>query len=178
MEACIMKLSRLSIACLSLFFAASASAAEPFFQDELLDRLVGDWVMRGTIAGEQVTHDVSADWVLGHHYLRFHDRSRETTENGVLAYDATVYIGWDKVSDRYVCLWLDSTAGSGLGNDVFGYAEPAEDKLAFVWGAGNETWHTKFIYDRETDTWRWTMDADKDGERTPFARVTLERKSR
>lgn len=170
-----MKTMKQAIASLWLLLAASVGADEPPFQDELLDKFVGDWVMRGTIAGEPVTHDVSADWVLGHQYLRFHDRSRETTETGALAYDATVYIGWDKASARYVCLWLDSTGGGGLANDVYGYAEPASDKLAFVWGTGIETWHTTFFYDRENDSWRWTMDGEKDGVRTPFARVELQR---
>lgn len=172
-----MKTILMTMACLSLLLAAVTNADEPPFEDELLDRLVGNWVMRGTIAGEQVTHDVSANWVLGHQYLRFHDRSRETTESGALAYDATVFIGWDKASGRYVCLWLDSTGGGGLANDVFGFAEPAEDKFAFVWGEGNETWQTSFFYEREADSWRWTMDGQNDGEWRPFARVTLSRQS-
>jgi hypothetical protein len=171
-----MKTTQMAIAWLSLLLAASASADEPPFEDELLDRFVGSWVMQGVIAGDDITHDVQADWVLGHQYLRFHDVSRETKATGEVEYEATVYIGWDKPSGRYVCLWLDVTGGGGLANDVFGYAEPADDKLAFVWGTGNETWHTTFIYDRETDAWRWTMDGEKDGDRTPFARVALRRK--
>lgn len=170
-----MKFAKISCWLWLFFLTAVANADDPPFEDELLDRLVGDWVMRGTIAGGEVTHDLKARWVLGHQYLRFDEISRETSESGAPAYESTVFIGWDKPSGRYVCLWLDVTGGGGLANDVFGYAEPARDKLAFVWGEGNETWHTTFYYDRDADTWRWTMDGQTDGVLRPFARVTLTR---
>jgi len=171
-----MTVMKKATAWLCMLLAVAANADEPPFADELLDRFVGEWVMQGMIAGGEVTHDLKADWVLGHQYLRFDEVSRETLESGAPVYEATVFIGWDKPSGRYVCLWLDLTGGGGLANDVFGYAEPAEDNLAFVWGESDETWHTTFFYERETDTWRWTMDGEKDGERTAFARVTLVRR--
>ena len=167
---------RKSFAYFCLFFATVACADDPPFEDELLDRFVGEWVMRGTIAGEEITHDLKASWVLGHQYLRFDELSRKTKTSGGPAYEATVFIGWDKPSGRYVCLWLDLTGGGGLANDVFGYAERDEDKFAFVWGEGSETWHTTFYYEPETDSWRWTMDGQKDGAWRPFARVALTRK--
>jgi len=36
------------------------------FTDPLLDRLTGQWVLRGTIHGQQTAHDIDAAWVLGH----------------------------------------------------------------------------------------------------------------
>ena len=161
------------IALCFILLSLPAVANETNFQDELLDKFVGNWVLKGMIAGGDVTHDIDADWVLGHQYLRFHDVSRETTERGALVYDATVYIGWDEAFDRYVCMWLDSTGGGGLASNVFGYAEPANDTLAFVFGDGNARFHTTFAYNREKDTWDWIMDAEKDGHRTPFARATM-----
>ena len=65
------------------------------------------------------------------------------------------------------------TKRGGLANDVFGYAEPSNDKLAFVFGDDYGRFHTTFAYDREKDSWDWTMDAEKDGQRTPFARTTM-----
>ncbi|HUN65772.1 MAG TPA: hypothetical protein VMW43_06680, partial [Bacteroidota bacterium] len=45
------------------------------FRDSLLDEFAGTWVLRGTIAGKQTTHDVSAEWILGHEYLQFREIS-------------------------------------------------------------------------------------------------------
>ena len=49
---------------MSLILLASPLAAQRMQRDSLLDRLAGNWVLRGTIAGQQVVHDVSARWVL------------------------------------------------------------------------------------------------------------------
>jgi hypothetical protein len=60
----------------SLFLAAAvvlttvpATAQTSGLQDPLLDRLIGDWVLEGTIAGEHTTHDVVFEWVLEHQFL-------------------------------------------------------------------------------------------------------------
>jgi hypothetical protein len=162
---------------LGLLLCLSASAQEANFQDALLDRFVGDWVLTGVIAGGEATHDISAEWILGHQYLQFHELSRETVEGGVPAYEATVTIGWDEPANRYICMWLDSTGGGGLASGVFGYAEPSDDKLAFIFADDDGRFHTTFAYDRDKDVWHSTMDAEKDGQLKPFARVTLVRKT-
>ena len=160
----------------AVVIALSAQADEPPFQDALLDRFAGQWLLTGTIAGQEVTHDIAADWVLGHQYLRFHEVSREKTDDGALAYEATVVIGWDEPSGRYVCLWLDSTGGGGLHAPVvLGYAGPSDDRLVFVFGNEPATFHTTFAYDRKSDVWSWTMDAKEDGQYRPFARLTMAR---
>ncbi len=159
-----------------LLLSLPASAQDANFQDDLLDNFVGNWVLEGMIAGGDVTHDIAAEWVLDHQYLQFHEESREIAEGGALAYEATVFIGWDEPSGRYVCMWLDSTGGGGLANDVFGYAEPSDEELAFVFDGENQSFHTTFTYDRMKDSWNWTMDIETDGQRTPFARATMIRR--
>lgn len=158
---------------LGIMLSLSAVADEPSFQDELLDRFVGTWVLRGTMAGGEVTHDIVAGWTLGHQYMKFDEVSRETDDAGKPLYEATVIIGWDQASGRYVCQWLDSTGGGGLVNDAFGYAEPADDKLAFIFGDDDGRFHTTFAYNRSDDSWDWSMDAEKDGEFSLFSRVSM-----
>ncbi len=51
--------------------------------------------MRGTIARRSVVHDVEADWVLAHHYIRIHEVSREKNTEGQPEYEAMVFIGWN-----------------------------------------------------------------------------------
>jgi hypothetical protein len=160
---------------LALFLALSlaVNAQEKGFQDELLDKFTGRWVLTGTIAGDDVVHSIDARWVLGHQYLQFDER----TEKGKIDYEATVIIGWDEPSGRYVCLWLDSTGGSGLSNGILGYAAKSEDELAFVFAGETSRFHTTFSYDRLNDTWYWTMDSEKEeGQFNPFARLTMTRR--
>ena len=163
--------SKLRFIGLGLALSLSVSAQEPGFQDELLDRFTGNWILSGEIAGDDVIHHVDARWVLGHQYLQFD----ETTEKGEIAYEATVFIGWDEPTGRYVCKWLDSTGGSGLSNGILGYAEKSKDELAFVFGDDAGRFHTTFYYDRVNDVWSWTMDSEKEGQFKPFARLKMRR---
>ncbi len=132
--------------------------------------------MTGTIAGNDVVHDVDADWVLAGHYLRFHEFSREREEGGERAYEATVYIGWDAQADRFVCLWLDVTGGEGLASGVLGYAAPVGDTIPFVFGEGDSQIHNTFVYLRDSDRWEWTIVNVRGEERREFAHVTLQRR--
>ncbi len=129
-----MKSSVLVVALVAIL--PSAAPAQLATQGTVLDHFAGDWVMTGTIAGDEVVHDVDADWVLAGHYLRFHDFSREREESGERAYEATVYIGWDAQTERFVCLWLDVTGGEGLSIGVLGYAAPVGDTIPFVFDVG------------------------------------------
>jgi hypothetical protein len=107
--------------------------------------------------------------------LKFHEVSGETDDAGIPLYEATVFIGRDQHAGRYLCMWLDSTGG-GLANDIFGYAEPAGDKLALIFGDDDGRFRTTFAYNRNSDTWDWSMDAERDGELSSFARVSLTRR--
>ena len=158
-----------------LLLACSVRAQEPI-HDPLLEHLVGSWVLEGTIAGQQTTHDVTADWVLTHQYVQFHEVSREKDATGNPAYEAIVYIGWNKALGQYACLWLDSTGGGGLEAKAIGHAKSTQSELPFLFDIAGSIFHTTFAYSSETDTWRWIMDGEEDGQLQPFARVTLTRK--
>ena len=83
-----------------LCFVASlqAAAQQQGFQDALLDRMAGNWVLEGTIDGDESVHDVLAQWVLDHQYLRFHEVAREREPDGTPLYEAIVFIGWDSAT--------------------------------------------------------------------------------
>jgi hypothetical protein len=157
--------------------AGPARADEPAWQDSLLDRFVGRWVLSGEIAGQKTTHDVTAEWVLVHHYLRIHEVSRERDARGQPQYEAIVTIGADGAPDRYACLWLDSTAGGGLVNPPIGRATRVGDGLPFVFVLpDSSTFCTTLRYERAVDAWHWSMDAMSDGKPQPFARLTMIRR--
>jgi hypothetical protein len=57
--------------------ATVAVAQQPPVSSPLLDHLVGKWVLQGSIAGQDIIHDVNAEWVLEHHYVRIQEVSRQ-----------------------------------------------------------------------------------------------------
>jgi hypothetical protein len=162
----------------ALVLAVPAASAQPkAFEDPLLERLAGAWVLRGTIGGQATTHDVTADWVLGHEYLRLREVSREKDAAGRPAYEAIVFIGQDPGSDGYACLWLDSTGGGGLAGQSIGHAKRAADAIAFVFkGSDGSLFHTTFACDKAADAWQWLMDGEEGGKLVPFARLRLTKK--
>ena len=158
-------------------FPAVVFAQQSTFRDSLLDHMTGEWVLDGIIDSAKTTHDVSIAWVLGHQYLQLHESSREKNLQGTPAYEAIVYIGWDKPSGRYVCLWLDVTGGGGLSPHAFGYATKASDTLAFLFKSGSGgVFHTTMIHHPATADWQWVMDDEQNGVPEPFARLTMKRK--
>ena len=160
---------------LIIFAWANLYSQQTTFQDTLLERMVGDWTLRGTIAGQETTHDVSVSWILDHQYIQLKEVSREKNANGKPAYEALVFIGWDSSLSEYVCLWLDVTGGGGLNPKAFAYAKRDGDEIAFLFKLGSENFHTTFVYDRDKDSWRWIMDGEEKGKLQPFARVKLTR---
>lgn len=162
---------------LVVLLSVSVSAQQPTFQDSLLDHIIGKWVLRGTIAGKQTTHDIIVEWVLGHQYVRLHEVSREKNVNNEAVYEAIVFIGWDKPSSQYACLWLDVTGGGGLSAQAIGHAMRKGDEIPFLFkGSDGSVFHTTFVYGGGADAWQWFMDGEENGKLQPFARVTLTRK--
>lgn len=152
-------------------------AQQSSFQDSLLERMTGEWLMEGTIAGQQITHDLSVSWILEHQYLQIKEISREKDPDGTAAYEALVLIGWNPDLNMYACMWLDVTGGSGLNGEGIGHTVRKEDSLPFLFnGSDGSKFHTTFIYERENDAWRWTMDSERNGTFKQFARVKLMRK--
>lgn len=157
-----------------LVLTGLSPAQQPAFRDSLLDHLVGSWVLQGTIAGKQTTHDVTAEWVLAHQYLRVHEVSREKKDNGEPAYQAMVFIGWDNALSQYACFWLDDY-GAAFDSTI-GHAKRGGDEIAFLFNYPEGPFHTTFAYEPKTDAWQWRMDSEDKGTLKPFARVKLARK--
>ena len=168
-------ITRLSMTACILLAAGPALAQQPTFQDALLDRLVGHWVLEGTIAGKKTTHDVSAEWVLNHQFVLVREVSREKDAKGQPEYQANVYLGWDEKAAEHLCIWLD--VWGGFSPETVGRAKRAGDVLAYVFKDkdGRPSFHTTFAYDRTADAWTWQMDNDDKGVLKPFARMKLAR---
>ena len=167
---------------LLLFLLASTVARHAVSQSTngLMDHLIGRWVLSGTLAGKQTTHDVSAEWVLNRDYVQVHEISREKTTSGAPAYEAMVFISFNSASNEYSILWLDSTASSSFAPEDAGHAKLSKDPATaipflFKDSAGHITFENTFVYDEKSDSWEWIMANVKDGEKKPFGRVRLVR---
>jgi hypothetical protein len=154
-----------------------ASAQQQTFQDPLLDHLVGTWVLRGTIAEGETTHDIACEWALGHQYVSFNEVSREKNAAGQAEYEAIVFIGWDQALGQYACLWLDNTGGGGLTGQAIGHAKRDGDAIPFRFmGANGSVFLNTFRYSKESDAWEWRMEGEENGKMQPFALVKLTKK--
>jgi hypothetical protein len=160
---------------LALFATSVGGAQQPPVKSPLLDHLVGNWVLEGTIAGQATTHDVDAEWVLDHHYLRLHEVSREKNNRSLPQYEATIYIAWNEATKQYAAVWLD--VYGGISPSSVGLADTKENELPFIFkdDKGAVEFSNDFIYDVAADTWEWRMDNVVDGVAKPFGRVKLKR---
>jgi hypothetical protein len=160
--------------CVFLFLCV-AVAQRPPLDSSLLDQLAGEWVLQGNIAGKQTTHDVTAEWVANHQYLRLHEVSREKTVDGKPQYDAFIHIGWNQQKKIYSIIWLDNFWG--IEPESIGSAAPKENELLFLWRdeKGAVSFSNDFLYDPKADSWLWTMENVVNGTNKPFGTVKLTR---
>ena len=157
----------------ALLVAVTVAAQQPPVNSPVLDHLAGKWVMQGSVGKQPVTHDLEAEWVHQHHYLRFHEVSRQKNDKGEPQYDATVFIGWNEKTKTYACVWLDVYGGASTQS--IGTATPKENELAFVFRdeSGETDFTNTFIYDPKTNTWEDKLDNVEKGVAKPFARFKM-----
>jgi hypothetical protein len=154
----------------AIFVSLTSMAQQAPISSSLLDHLAGKWMLQGTVGKQPTTHDLDAEWVLQHHYLRFREVSRQQNDKGEPQYDATVFIGWNEKTRQYACVWLD--VYGGLTTESIGVATPKENELAFVFTDehGETSFTNTFIFDPKTNTWEDRLDNVVKGEAKPFAR--------
>ena len=161
--------------CYSVAPATLAQGQTTSQPERLLHQLVGQWVMSGTIAKKEVTHDVDVDWLLKRQYIRIHEVSRDQGAKGDAGYEAWIFIAWDAKASEFVVLWLDNTATTNFAPEGIGHAKLDGDRIPFVFKlADGSGIHTTFAYDRVTDTWSWTIkNVDRSGMESPLGSLTL-----
>jgi hypothetical protein len=160
---------------LPILLGSLALAQQGPVNSPLLDHLTGHWVLRGTVAGQQTTHDIDAEWVIQHHYVQIHEVAREKDDKGRPKYEALVMVGWIDASKTYTCVWQDVFGGASI--ESVGVAEPSENKLPFVFKneKGEVSFHNEFVFEPAANAWEWRMDNIEKGVAKPFARVKLTR---
>jgi hypothetical protein len=139
-------------------------------KDSLLDHLTGTWSMVGAVRGSPVTYSLRAEWTLNHQFLKL--EMRDVAEPP--AYQATVFIGYDNTSERYVAHWLD--VFGGRFSETLGFGQRDERTIRLVFEYPDGPFHTTFRL--EPGGRRWTVlmqDRSPTGAWREFAHYTVDR---
>src|SRR5580692_7160029 len=97
--------------------------------DGLISNLKGSWKLEGKVVGNDAHHDVQADWVLNHQFLRIEEKTSANAPAGERRYDSIWYLGYDPVSERYV-LHLMDTFGARF-SETLGYGVRDGNQIKF-----------------------------------------------
>jgi hypothetical protein len=105
----------LTIFALIALLSLVVSGQQPTRPDPLLDCMTGRWILQGTIAGRQTTHDIKSGWVLNREYVRMHETSREKNGRGQPAYEAIVFTnGTNRPANISACGWILQAEAASL----------------------------------------------------------------
>ena len=145
--------------------------AHRILQDSLLERLAGNWAMVGAVRTRPANYSLSAEWVLNHQFLKL--EMRDVAEPP--AYQATVYIGYDNASDRYVAHWLD--AFGGRFSETLGFGQRVGSAIRFTFEYPDGPFHTTFTLAPGGRTWTVLMeDRAPGGAWQEFAHYSIRRR--
>ena len=146
----------------------------PEWHDDLVDHLAGAWTITGQVMGRDAHHDVQAEWVLNHQFLRIHEKTATSAPASERRYEAIWFLGYDAVSGRYVLHLLD--VFGGRYSETLGYGTRDGNAIRFVFEYGDGPFHTTYRWSPETGAWQWLLEQkDKDGKWTQFADFKLTR---
>ena len=77
------------------------------FEDFLLDKLMGEWILSRKIRNHLEENHVMVDWILNHQFLQIHMKDVKSPPT----YEALVLVGYNHELGQYVVFWLDNFGG-------------------------------------------------------------------
>jgi hypothetical protein len=114
----------------------------------LLERLIGQWTMRGTVRGRPATYRLEGMWVLQGRFVELH---MEDVANRPPRYEARVFIGPDTLPGHVLAHWMDNFGAAYSVPPATGQVAGDSLTLDFPYPAG--AFHDTFVYNRATDAW-------------------------
>ena len=121
------------------------------FKDDLLDNLAGEWRLIRKMQGRITENVVRAEWVLNHQFFRIQMRNVENPP----AYEATIFIGWDPMQERYVVHWLD--VFGGRSSQTLGYGTRNGNTIKFAFAYPEHPFVNTFSWNPDAKTWNFLM---------------------
>ena len=146
------------------------SRNDPGLIDDLLDKFVGKWRITRVFSNRTVENDAVVSWEVMHRYLRIAMVDVATPP----AYEAHVYIGYEREPGRYVAHWMDCFSGS-LPESI-GYGARQGDSIVLEWKEGEGVLRNTFAWHPEDGTWTSTIEqTNPDGSWGTFCVDTYRR---
>jgi hypothetical protein len=145
--------------CLTLLLAlavappAVSQSPTPAAMDSLLERMVGRWIMSGSVLGKPVSYVLDVSRVLQRRFVELHMTDRANPPQ----YEARVFIGVDSAGGRYLAHWLDNTGAAYSIPPATGTASGDTVNLMFPYPDG--AFRDTFAYDRQAGTWHFLLQA-------------------
>jgi len=144
------------------------------WHDDLIDHMAGAWTLTGQVMGHDAHHDLQAEWVLNHQFLRIHEKTAASAPSSERRYEAIWFLGYDPVSEGYV-LHLMDVFGTRY-SETLGYGTRDGNSIRFVFEYPDGPFHNTYRWSPESGAWQWLLEQkDKDGKWTQFADLKLTR---
>ena len=144
------------------------------WHDDLVDHLAGDWAISGKVTRHEAHHEVHAEWVLNHQFLRIHEKTTAEAPKTEHPYEAFWFLGYDPDSRKYVLHLMDVFGGKY--SETVGYGTRDGNEIQFLFDYPDGPFQTVYRWNPAADTWEWIMDQkSKGGQWTPFADLKLTR---
>ncbi len=160
------------VALFTLLSLTALAQAPAVWQDSLVDHLAGAWKLEGTVMGNNAHHDVQADWVLNHQFLRIQEKTSANAPAAEHAYDSIWYLGYDSISERYVLHLMD--VFGGRFSETLGYGTRDGNQIRFVFEYPDGPFHNTYRWNVAENSWQWLMEQkDKNGKWVLFANLKL-----
>jgi hypothetical protein len=158
---------------LAVTAAVAADAASPppaDAVDPFLSRLEGDWDMVGTVQGKPVRHHGTGRWVLKKSWLCL----SIVDVGNPPAYEASVYLGFDKRAHGYIAHWLDQFGAAGAR--VVGTGQREGETLVVLFPYGEGAFRDTFSLAAGASSGSLLLESqEKDGHWSTFASYRLTR---
>jgi hypothetical protein len=128
----------------------AAAQTSPKWPDDLVNHITGTWKLEGKIMGHDAHHEVRAEWVLNHQFLNIQERTAAAAPDSEHRYEASWFLGYDAVSERYVLHLLD--VFGGRFSETLGYGTRDGDSIRFVFEYPDGPFHTTYRWSPQNDT--------------------------
>ena len=146
------------------------------WHDEFVDHLTGNWKIEGQVLGREAHHEVAAEWVLNHQFLRLHEKTLASAPVSESRYEAIWFLGYDSTSERYV-LHLFDIFGTRY-SEILGFGTRDGNSIRFVFEYPDGPFHNTYRWFPDNGSWQWLLEEkNKQGKWITFADFKLTKAS-